>query len=186
MLLWVWVVIVAIVMATVTGLAAKLTLNRPTGPAHVLTIPDSIGTFTRRPQLEQQMGIKGFENQVITKSAGQASHVVSAVYENGTSPSGGAQVQSIWFVGGKLAGVAPGSFTSTFRQQFPGARVVAAGQLGGSAACAHTSSASASNVALCTWADNDTFGILISPTMTVAQLAAEIPAVRAAIEHVVK
>jgi len=50
------------------------------GPAHVLTTPDKLGAYVRRPQLEKQMNAAELQREVVTKSAGQASHVVSAVY----------------------------------------------------------------------------------------------------------
>ena len=54
------------------------------GPHHVLVTPDKLGSYVRRPQLEKQMNASQLQRQVIAKSAGQASHVVSAVYEDGT------------------------------------------------------------------------------------------------------
>jgi hypothetical protein len=182
MLLWIWVVVVALVMATVTAVAAKLTL-RPAGPAHVLVIPSKIGAFIRRPQLEQEMNAKALESEMIAKSAGQASHLVSAVYENGAGISGGSHAQIILFIGGKLSGVTPAGFISGFTQQYSGSHPAPAGRLGGSAACVNARSTAAGNVAMCTWADNDTFGVLVSLTMSVTQLSGEISTIRPAVEH---
>ena len=42
--------------------------------------------------------------------------------------------------------------------------------LGGSAACVNAQASVPGSVALCTWADNDTFGVVASPTMTAARL----------------
>jgi hypothetical protein len=36
---------------------------------------------------------------------------------------------------------------------------------------------------MCTWADGDTFGVVVSPTMRLAQLAAEMRAIRPAVER---
>lgn len=183
MLLWIWVAVVALVMATMTAVTARLTVLRPGGPKHVLVIPSKIGTFVRRPQLEQEMNGKALEDEMIAKSGGQASHIVSAVYENGTGISGGSQAQIILFIGGKLSGVASGAFISSVTRQFSGSQPAAPGALGGSAACVNAKSTAVGNVSLCTWADNDTFGALISLTMSVTQLAAEIPTIRPAVEH---
>jgi hypothetical protein len=40
----------------------------------------------------------------------------------------------------------------------------------------------AGGVALCTWADGDTFGVLTSPTMTLTELAARMRAIRPSVE----
>jgi hypothetical protein len=44
----------------------------------------------------------------------------------------------------------------------------------------------AGSVALCTWADNDTFGLVASPTMDAAQLGAQMRAIRPDVEHLTK
>ena len=75
------------------------------GPTHVLTTPDKLGTYIRRPQLEKQMNAAQLQREVIAKSAGQASHVVSAVYEDGTSATSTQPPQMILFIGGNLTGV---------------------------------------------------------------------------------
>ena len=67
-------------------------------------------------------------------SAGQASRVVSAVYESGNSAAGNTE-QIIMFIGGHLANAAPATSITSFTQKFPGAKVVPPGALGGKAAC---------------------------------------------------
>jgi hypothetical protein len=37
-------------------------------------------------------------------------------------------------------------------------------------------------VAMCTWADGDTFGVLTSPTMSLTELAAQMRAIRPSVE----
>ena len=44
----------------------------------------------------------------------------------------------------------------------------------------------AGSVALCTWADNDTFGLVASPTMDATQLGAQMRAIRPEVEHAAK
>jgi hypothetical protein len=41
-------------------------------------------------------------------------------------------------------------------------------------------------VALCTWADGDTFGVVASQTMTLSQLAVEMRAIRPGVERSAK
>ena len=156
------------------------------GPTHVLVTPDKLGSYVRRPQLEKQMNAAQLQKQVITKSAGQASHVVSAVYEDGTSASSTAAPQMILFIGGNLSGVSPGGFIASFTQQSKGAFETSAGSLGGSAACTNAQASVPGSVALCTWADNDTFGVVASPTMSATRLAAQLRIIRPMVEHVVR
>ena len=51
--------------------------------------PAKLGAWVRKPQLEQQMNAKDLQQQVVAKSAGQASDVVDAVYEDSSAASGG-------------------------------------------------------------------------------------------------
>jgi len=137
----------------------------------------------RRTQLEQQMNAKALKQQVIAKSAGQASNMVSAVYENKAGVSGNAPPQIFLLIGGNLAGVSPAGFITSFTAQFKGAQATSAGSLGGQAACVDARGSAAGGVALCTWADGDTFGVLTSPTMNLAQLAAQMRAIRPSVER---
>jgi hypothetical protein len=152
------------------------------GPAHTLITPAKLGSFVRSPQLEQQMGARSLQQQVISKSAGQASHVIYAVYQNNAAASGG-NPQVILFIGGHLSGVSPSGFISSFSTQFKGARSTSPGRMGGSAACVNANANVTGQVALCTWADNDTFGVVASPTMSTAQLAAQMRVIRPLVEH---
>jgi hypothetical protein len=156
------------------------------GPAHVLTTPAKLGSYVRRPQLEKQMNAAQLQREVVTKSAGQASHVVSAVYEDGTSATSTQPPQMILFIGGNLSGVSAGGFIASFTQQSKDAFVTSAGSLGGSAACVNAQASVPGSVALCTWADDDTFGVVASPTMTATRLAAQLRAIRPMVEHVAK
>jgi hypothetical protein len=171
-------------LAVVAAAAVAVTfLNRGGGPAHVLVIPAKLGTFVRRPQLEQQMNVKQLQQQLIAKSGGQASRVVSAVYENGSAASGSAQPQILLFIGGHLTGVSSSSFISSFTTQFRGAHAASAGSMGGSASCVGAQAGSPGGVSLCTWADSDTFGVIASPTMDAAQLSAQMRLIRPQVEH---
>jgi hypothetical protein len=89
------------------------------------------------------------------------------------------------FVGGHLANSDPASSLTSFEQQFPSATVVPAGALGGQEACA-TTTAQGESVSMCVWFDNDTFGTLVSPTMTTAKLATALDQVRPGFEQITK
>jgi hypothetical protein len=156
------------------------------GPAHALVTPAAIGAYVRKPQLEQQMNAKDLQRQVVAKSAGQASNVVDAVYEAKSATPGGTSPQVILFIGGHLSGVSPAGFITSFANEFRGASSTDAGSMGGRAACVNAQENVAGNVAMCTWADNDTFGLVASPTMDAAQLAVQMRAFRPDVEHVTK
>ena len=175
-------VLVVAVLAAGTVAALKF-VSRGTARSHVLVAPSRLASYVRRPELEQQMNARALQRQVIAKSAGQASHVVSAVYENGAGVSGNAPPQIFLFIGGNLAGESPAGFISSFTAQFKGAQAAKAGSLGGQAACVDAQGSAAGSVALCTWADNDTFGVRASPTMDLSPLAAPMRAVRPSVER---
>jgi hypothetical protein len=167
------------VLVAAGAVAAVVVASRAGGRSHLLVAPSRLGSFVRRPQLEHQMNARQLKQQVIAKSAGQASHVVSAVYENSAGVSGAASPEIMLFIGGNLTGVSPAGFMSSFTAQFRGARATGAGPMGGRAACVNPTS----GVAMCTWADGDTFGVVVSPTMGLTQLAAEMRAIRPTVER---
>jgi hypothetical protein len=177
------VVLAIVVVAAGTAAALKF-MSRASGRSHMLVTPSRLGSYVRRPQLEQQMNARALQQQVIAKSAGQASHVVYAVYENG-GVSGNAP-QIFLFIGGNLAGQSPAGFISSFTAQFKGAAATSPGSQGGQAACVNAQGNAAGTVALCTWADSDTFGVVTSPTMGLSQLAAQMRAIRPLVERPVR
>jgi hypothetical protein len=148
----------------------------------VLVAPSRLASYVRRPQLEHQMNARALQQQVVAKSAGQASHVVSAVYENSAGVSGTAPPQIFLFIGGNLAGESPAGFISSFTAQFKGARTTSPGSPGGQAACVDAQGSAAGSVALCTWADGDTFGVVTSPTLSLSELGAQMRAIRPSVE----
>jgi hypothetical protein len=180
--LWLWTGAAA-VLAGVVAVAAASLLLRSSARTHMLVTPSKLGVYVRRPQLEKQMNAKQLQQQVVAKSAGQASHVVSAVYENSAGVSGSAAPQIILFIGGNLTGVTPGGFITSFTGQFKGAQSTTAGSLGGKAACVNAQGSATGRVALCTWADGDTFGVVASQTMNVSQLAVQMRAIRPGVER---
>ena len=175
--------VLAIVVVAAGAVAALKFVPRGSSRSHMLVAPSRLASYVRRPQLEQQMNARALQQQVIAKSAGQASHVVSAVYENSAGVSGSAPPQIFLFIGGNLAGESPAGFISSFTAQFKGAAATSPGSLGGQAACVDARGSAAGSVALCTWADSDTFGVVTSPTMGLSQLAAQMRAIRPSVER---
>jgi hypothetical protein len=174
---------VAAVLAAGAAMGATALLLHHSSPTDTLVTPTTLGSYVRRPQLEKQMNARQLQQQVVAKSAGQASHVVSAVYENKAGVSGTAPPQIILFIGGNLAGVSPSGFITSFTDQFSGAVATSPGSLGGKAACVNSRGSAAGSVALCTWADSDTFGVVASPTMSLSQLSAQMRAIRPGVER---
>jgi len=167
--------------ALVIVAAAVAVRARPgPGPAHVLVTPARLGSYVMEPHLAKVMKASLLQQQIVAKSAGEAKHVVYAVYQDSTG--GAAQVgpQIILFIGGNLAGASPGGFISSFIGQARGAQRTSAGSMGGEAACV---SRIPGSVAECAWADNDTFGVVASPTLSVSALAAELRNFRPELER---
>ncbi|HYX59750.1 MAG TPA: hypothetical protein VE888_12155 [Streptosporangiaceae bacterium] len=173
--------VIVIAAAAIVGVI-KFEFPSHSGPAHTMTTPDKIGTFARTVDLEHQADVAALKQKVISMSSGQASHVVSAVYESGKA-SAGNTAQIIMFIGGHLANADPAASITSFTQQFRGAKVVTAGGLGGKAACVQDGTGS-NSVAMCAWFDNDSFGEVVSPTMNASALATAMHQVRPAVEQV--
>jgi hypothetical protein len=173
--------VIVIAAAAIVGVI-KFEFPSHSGPAHTMTTPDKIGTFARTVDLEHQADVAALKQKVISMSSGQASHVVSAVYESGKA-SAGNTAQIIMFIGGHLANADPAASITSFTQQFRGAKVVTAGGLGGKAACVQDGTGS-NSVAMCAWFDNDSFGEVVSPTMNASALATAMQQVRPAVEQV--
>ena len=125
--------VIVVAAAAIVGVI-KFEFPSHSGPAHTMTTPAKIGTFARTVDLEHQADVAALKQKVISMSSGQASHVVSAVYESGKA-SAGNTAQIIMFIGGHLANADPAASITSFTQQFRGAKVVSAGALGGKAAC---------------------------------------------------
>ncbi|HMG64065.1 MAG TPA: hypothetical protein VK599_14045 [Streptosporangiaceae bacterium] len=170
-------------MVAATAVGAVLMSQAGSGPAHVLTVPDKIGAYLKEPHLAKVMDAAALQQQVITKSGGEAKNVIYAVYEDkaGAAAKGGPQI--ILFIGGNLSGSSASGFISSFIGQSKGAEKIDPGSQGGAAACLPLVQG---GVAECAWADNDTFGVVASPTMSGAALAAELRVARPQVEHLAK
>ncbi|HEY0937604.1 MAG TPA: hypothetical protein VGD91_28175, partial [Trebonia sp.] len=158
----------------------KYVFSGPGGPGHQVSAPQKVDGYARSANLEKQLGVSSEAAKVAKASAGQASSVVSAVYEQGRIVPG-SDAQIFMFVGGKLAGADPAASVANFEQTYPGSQAVSAGSLGGEAACSETH-LNGQSASMCVWFDNDTFGTVVSPTMTTAKLAATMDEVRPSLE----
>jgi hypothetical protein len=180
---WLALGAIAVVAAgAISGVLMKYVFTGPGGPAHTVVAPNEAGPFTRMPNLEKQMKVNQLAQDVIKTSSGQASDVVSAVYQEGSSAPG-SNPQIFMFVGGHLANASPPTSITDFTQNpaYRGAKVIPVGALGGEGACAEETS-NGEDVAMCVWFDNDTFGELVSPTMTPAKLGSTMDMVRPSLE----
>jgi hypothetical protein len=182
---WLWTGAGVAAIAAIAVVAMTLLGSGPSGPAHTLLTPTRLGAFSRSTQLTKQMDVAQLERNIIAQSSGQASHLVSAVYQAGTPVSGGSPTQVMLFIGGQLSGASPDASVKSFTQHFKGASLTSAGSLGGEAACVPAQTATDGST-VCAWFDNNTFGELVSPNMSISTLANELRTVRPSVEHVVK
>src|ERR1700749_1253595 len=130
---WMALGAIAVVAAgAIGGVLMKFMHSGRGGPAHTVVAPNQADGFTRSANLEKQMKVNSLSQSVMQSSSGQASNLVSAVYEQGNAAAG-ANAQIFMFVGGKLAGASPSASVTSFKQSYPGAKVVSAGSPGGDA-----------------------------------------------------
>jgi hypothetical protein len=182
-----WLALIGVVLVAAAAIGAILRFEFPShsGPTHTLVTPARIGTYARTVDLEKQTHLAALRNEVITMSSGQASGVVSAVYESG-NPAAGSVTRIIMFIGGHLANAAPATSITAFTEKFAGATVVPAGSLGGQAACVENGGKTSDPVSMCVWFDNDSFGEIVSPTMSASMLASAMQTIRPSVELVTK
>ena len=178
---WMALGAIAVVAAgAIGGVLMKYVFAGPSGPAHQVVAPASVDGYTRSATLGDQMHVGALAAGVAKSSGGSASGVVSAVYGQGkVTPGGDAQI--FMFVGGKLASADASASITNFQQSYHNADKVSPGSLQGEAACTETH-VDGEEAAMCVWFDNDTFGALVSPTMTTTQLASTLSSVRPSLE----
>jgi hypothetical protein len=169
------VVVVVVVAVAAAGAAVYKTLPSGGGPAHSITNPDRLGDYTQATALGTSLKIAQLRDSIVSQSRGEAKNVVDNVYQDGS--------QILLFIGGNLTGTTSGAFISSFIGSSPDAVTTSAGSLGGSAACLPSVSG---HPAECAWADDDTFGVVLSPTLSATQLASEMRAMRPMVEHLAK
>jgi hypothetical protein len=170
----VWTVVAVALLAL--GAAAVVVMHgRAGGARHAVTAPRRLGGYVQAPRLAAQLKAQQLRQRIIAESGGEAHNVVDAVYEDASGPGARSGPQIMLFIGGNLTGTSAANFIASFTGKLPGAAPASAGSLGGQAACAP---ARGSTPAECAWADDDTFGVLVSPTLGAAALARELRAVR--------
>jgi hypothetical protein len=173
---WMALGAIAVVAAgAIGGVLMKYVFAGPSGPAHTIVAPQTVDGFSRSATLEKDLNVAGEAKTVEQQSGGQASNSAYGVYQQ----NGGAQV--FMFVGGKLSGADPAASIANFEQKYPGAKTVSPGTLGGEEACA-TIAENGQSASMCVWFDNDTFGAMMSPSMTTAKLATTMNTVRPSLE----
>jgi hypothetical protein len=177
--------VAVVAVGAIAGVLSKFAFSGPSGPAHTISTPSQLDSYTRNPDLEKAMKVSQLRDEVIQSSAGQASNVVSALYSMGSSnPGQGGTQQVFMFVGGNLANDPASSLTS-FEQTYPHAQVVPAGALGGTAGCT-TAVAQGESMSMCVFFDNDSFGTFTSPSMSTTQLEHIMLTARSGVEQVAR
>jgi hypothetical protein len=166
----------------VAGVVVMHPFGGSSTPTHSISLPNKLQAYAQNPALASGLGAQALRTEIVRKGNGEASHVVDAVYEDSTGPAAKAGPLIILFVGGNLSGSAS-SFISSFTGLLPSAFVTGPGSLGGQAACVP---GTGGHPAECAWADNDTFGLIASPTLSAAALGRELRSMRPLVEHVVR
>ena len=172
--------VVLVVVAAGGYLARTMLFSQ--GPAHTVSTPTKLDAYALQPQLAKTMGAQALGARILKMGKGEATHVVDGVYEVSTGPAAKSGPLFILFIGGNLSGSAS-SFISSFTGLLPGASVTSPGSLGGQAASVP---GYARHPAESAWADNDTFGLFASPTLSATALGNELRAMRPLVEHVRK
>jgi hypothetical protein len=144
-----------------------------------LTTPTKVGAYAQEPALAKEMEAPALQQQIVADGAGHARNVIYAVYEAATGPAAVNGPEIVLFIGGNLSGSSAGNFVSTFTAKLPGTVITSAGSLGGEAACAPSVDG---RPAACLWADDDTFGVVTSATLSESALADEMRQMRPVIE----
>ena len=152
------------------------------GKPHSISTPQRLMSYVQQPSLAAGMGANALRDKIVSAGNGEATHVLDAVYEDSTSSAAKSGPQIILFVGGNLSG-SSSSFITSLTAAVPGAFVINPGSLQGQAACVPAPSG---HLVECAWADNDTFGVIASPTLSATALGNELRQMRPLLEHVVK
>ncbi|HXS61339.1 MAG TPA: hypothetical protein VN767_00595 [Streptosporangiaceae bacterium] len=174
--------VVGCLVAMVIGAGGYLLVGA-SPPSHAITVPAQLGAFVKEPTLDSSTA-QALRARIVAGASGEVKNVVAAVYEQSTGPGTGAGPQIVVFIGGNLTGGASaGGFINGFMANLKGSFIATPGQLGGQAACAPGANGAPSE---CAWADNDTFGVVVSATLTATGLADEMRVMRAQVEHTTK
>ena len=146
--------------------------------SHVVSAPANLGGYVRQPANATANDLR---HRIVAAAGGAVKSVVAAVYRRTTGPGTNKGPQIVMFIGGNLTGGASAdSLMSAYISRLRGAVTTSAGSLGGKAACAPGSNG---GPAECAWADNDTFGVVVSATLTSASLGDVMRQIRPLVEH---
>lgn len=169
-----------LILAVVAGAGYWLLAPRP---VHTIATPAQLGAFAKEPTVDSSTA-QALRDKIVAVAAGEVKNVVAAAYEQTTGPGTSQGPQIIVFIGGNLTGGGSASgFIGGFISQLHGSFSTGSGQLGGQAACAPGSNG---GPAECAWADDDTFGVIVSATLSAAGLADEMRSMRPLVEHTVR
>lgn len=152
-------------------------------PAHVISTPSRLGAFVKQSSTHSSTA-SGLRDKIVAGAAGEVKNVVAAAYQQTTGPGTSQGPQVVIFIGGNLTGGGSASgFISGFMTQLHGSFITSPGRLSGQAACAPSSNG---GPAECAWADGDTFGVVVSATLSADGLANEMRLMRPQVEHTAK
>jgi hypothetical protein len=105
-----WLALLGVLIVAAAAIFGILKFEFPShaGPTHRMTTPAGIGSYMRTVDMEKETKLNKLRAEVIKMSSGEASNVVSAIYESGNSAAGNTE-QIVMFIGGHLANAAPAS-----------------------------------------------------------------------------
>jgi hypothetical protein len=166
--LWVSLGVIGVVAAG--AIVGILKFEFPGGGAsHSVVTPAALGTYQWAPTLEKNADFQDLKGTVARMTGGQATSMVAREYEKAST--GGAAPQLLDVFGAHLPNTSPASSIAALTQKYPSAQVVSAGPMGGDAACFEQEMGTPDSRAVCVWFDDDSMGVLVSPTMSAADLA---------------
>jgi hypothetical protein len=178
--LWLGLAGVMAVAAAAIFLIIKFEFPAPSGPAHTLSMPNKIGSSYVSSKVVDSGPQAKLRQEFVQR---QATDVQSGTYEDG-GVGMSATPLIVMTIEAHLANDNVASSIAGFMQEYKDAVMVPAGPMGGQAACAESKGSNADNAAICAWFDNDSFGVLVSPSMNANALAGELQTFRSAVEHV--
>ncbi|HLJ99644.1 MAG TPA: hypothetical protein VKU39_07015, partial [Streptosporangiaceae bacterium] len=176
--LWIGLVgVVAVAAGAIFGIL-KLTAPHNNGPAHTLAMPQRVGIFGQDQNLGMKLGLPQFTQRFA--QLGHFTDTMSGAFATAKTTAGLPSSEML-VIEGHLANDNAADSMREFVKSYPGAVAVPAGPLGGDAACVEMNTAKGP-MAVCAWFDNDTIGMVMSPTMAAHDLAISMPSFRSAVE----
>ena len=171
--LWLSLGVIGVGVISIVAAAAIVGILKSGSPggvmAHTVVTPAALGPYKLTPDLEKNVGLATLATSVAKMSDGPTSEIRARVYEK--PALGGTVPQLLEVIAGRLPSTSPAASIVTLIQSYPSGHIVSAGPMVGSAACFEQTAGTADSVAMCAWSDNDSFGILASPTLSAASLA---------------